>query len=169
MVLIPHKGEVSPKSHDKVLHVLDDRLFYLTLVHIGLIPRPDLLYIDEVQHVLILKHFDGADSTCGCGNGLRKVIGQAPLMMIEILLQQFTEFVFVPFVDVGLMDIEKAFTQVFGLSQYLTMVSKTDADKCLALNSAANGCRIRDGRATALIASSLSMLFNSVARAAELK
>ena len=58
MVLITYKSKVLTKSHNKILHIVDNLLFYYSFVYISEVAFPYLFYIDKIEQVLIFEHLN---------------------------------------------------------------------------------------------------------------
>ena len=83
--LTARESETTPEGHDEVLHVVDDIALNHAFVDV-LVVHAQLLYVDKVKQILILKHADGAISLFVVGDGCQKIVGHLVLMVVEILL-----------------------------------------------------------------------------------
>lgn len=99
MVLVADKSEVSPKSHDEILDIVNNRVFYDPFVNILLVTYTQLLDIDKIEQVLVLEHANRLQGVPCILHGGRKIVGKIALMLEQVRFEHIAEFVFVPTID----------------------------------------------------------------------
>ena len=123
MILIADKREVSSKSHDEVLHVIDNALLYDPFIAVFVTDK-QFFRIDVVQQIFILKHCDGAIGLQLVWDGTPEIIWQITLMAVQIVLYQFFQIFNLNLRVCSELDIELSLFHIFHLTENCIVMAK---------------------------------------------
>ena len=124
--LVAYKGETLAESHDEVLDTVDYILLNYTFVNF-FVTHSELLNVDKVKKILVLKHPDSVEGLFVFGDGLHEVVWQSALIMKQILLLDYRrQSLGGRFVVMAISYVKQAFVEVLGVIYNSNMMCKTD-------------------------------------------